>query len=679
MWLFLLHVIVLNGLSSEANVPKGQLPEAVREVFVLNRAQLDAAINAAQPGDHIILADGIYGGGDFTIPQTINGTSGHPIVIRSENMHQAVIRFGSQIAGSHITVWGMVFDGVSVRVFGDHVSFLRNIFENMMSSGAIQIRIDGKDIDLGYNLIRNSRGRGISIGVAAGGRRVRIFRNHFLDFDNNPVNATEPIQVGFGRADMFVSAECIIEYNIFENTVNDNEIISVKSSDNIIRFNTVIDSPGAAFVNRMGNRNLYLANWLENCIGMRGGYADNDYVGNIGVATSSGILIQGGMMNPYDDPPDNVTRGAAWNNRLIANSFPDGTTVIGHDFSDNSFVEPARDIMIEGHVGEVNVRDILPATGGPATINTIIRETVLTQDFDPIPVAVRLQSHEVGPFADLPDFDLIISENLSAQANAGIYANVEQANARGDLYLGHVDASAGEKRVLVRFDSATLPDFAEIVELELGLTILHAIGVSAENPLQIRVHRLNAPWTEGNARATGTAGATPGDGDVTWFHRTFPNIYWNSSGSDFDPTPSAEFALDSDPVVGSRLVLSGSGMFSDLQAWRRDPATNHGWLILVKDAPTGVGLRLANRHGRQPHLGPSLKVDYRLLEPLSWGNISAINAMGDAYDARFLGSINVLNAPWIWSRATNSWLFIPVEPSDLDNGFWIFYPRSPSD
>src|SRR5205814_197341 len=62
---------------------------------------------------------------------------------------------------------------------------------------------------------------------------------------------------GFGLS----SAHTVIEENLFRACAGDPEIVSIKSSDNVIRFNTFRGSAGQ-LVLRHGNRDVVQGNWL---------------------------------------------------------------------------------------------------------------------------------------------------------------------------------------------------------------------------------------------------------------------------------------------------------------------------------------------------------------------------------------------------------------------------------
>ena len=118
------------------------------------------------------------------------------------------------------------------------------------------------------------------IQISGDGQQIvqysRIDHNYFHDVHYNGGNGWESIRAGLSGY-TFSSSHTIIELNLFVNDANDPEIISVKSSDNIVRHNTVRSSAGD-ISQRHGNRNQYYGN----------------YILGDGVAGSAGIRVFGG-------------------------------------------------------------------------------------------------------------------------------------------------------------------------------------------------------------------------------------------------------------------------------------------------------------------------------------------------------------------------------------------------
>ncbi|MFK7889711.1 MAG: chondroitinase-B domain-containing protein, partial [Granulosicoccus sp.] len=58
--------------------------------------------------------------------------------------------------------------------------------------------------------------------------------------------------------------DAIVENNLFDGWNGENELISIKSSRNILRHNCVVAAPAASFNIRSGNNNLITGNWFAN-------------------------------------------------------------------------------------------------------------------------------------------------------------------------------------------------------------------------------------------------------------------------------------------------------------------------------------------------------------------------------------------------------------------------------
>ena len=77
----------------------------------------------------------------------------------------------------------------------------------------------------------------------------------------------EPIRIGLGALSKF-SSKTIIEYNYWYNTgLADSESVSVKSMDNVIRYNVFDNNVGADIVFRNGDNNIAYSNIFVNGAG----------------------------------------------------------------------------------------------------------------------------------------------------------------------------------------------------------------------------------------------------------------------------------------------------------------------------------------------------------------------------------------------------------------------------
>ncbi|MGG1515964.1 polysaccharide lyase 6 family protein [Paenibacillus oryzisoli] len=84
--------------------------------------------------------------------------------------------------------------------------------------------------------------------------------NYFHDIGPRVTNGLEAIRLGLSSVSL-APAYATIQYNLFDGFDGEDEIISVKSSDNTIRYNTVRQSYGG-FVARHGHRNNFYGNFF---------------------------------------------------------------------------------------------------------------------------------------------------------------------------------------------------------------------------------------------------------------------------------------------------------------------------------------------------------------------------------------------------------------------------------
>jgi hypothetical protein len=103
----------------------------------------------------------------------------------------------------------------------------------------------------------------------------------------------ECIRIGNSTLSTFIS-RTIVEYCYFEDTgLGDSETLSVKSRENILRYNTMNNNPDAMFVFRRGDNNVAYGNFFINSGGIRVKEANNIFCYN-NYFEKSGV---GGTMN----------------------------------------------------------------------------------------------------------------------------------------------------------------------------------------------------------------------------------------------------------------------------------------------------------------------------------------------------------------------------------------------
>lgn len=304
----------LVGIGATAAAPahaRGKLVHSVEE--------LRAAIARAVPGTVITVANGTYEG---PIPVTgKRGTRDEPIVVRAESVGGVVLT-GEQsfvLSGSSdVTISGFAFrQRTTLDVPPDcrRIRLTRNDFQLADLEGLhwVMVRADYSTID--RNEFHGKSTLGIYLGIEGPGtdgmaRGVHITRNYFRDHTFPGDNGGEPIRLGVSPRALS-TAGAVVEFNLFERANGDPEAISVKSSGNTIRHNTIRDSLGG-IVLRHGNATRVEGNYLlsgENGIRIYGNdhLIVNNYVERI---SGAGVVLgSGNVRDHYPGEPADSRRG----------------------------------------------------------------------------------------------------------------------------------------------------------------------------------------------------------------------------------------------------------------------------------------------------------------------------------------------------------------------------------
>ncbi|MFF8806126.1 polysaccharide lyase 6 family protein [Streptomyces omiyaensis] len=333
----------LMGAASTA-VPLSALAQgsaaAAGTVTVGSIAALQSAIDGAVAGDRIVLADGSY-----TVPSSgirvtgRNGTTSAPISIVAASRGGAVLNgpVGFVLsASSNITISGFAFrqtTGLAIPADCPRIRLTRNDFKLADTAGLDWVTVRGDDAKVDRNHFHHRTSQGIFLvvdgpGTTAMAQRTHILRNYFADHSYSGANGGEAIRLGVSHRALS-SAAALVEHNLFERCDGDPEAISVKSSGNTIRYNTLRDSKGG-IVLRHGNGTTVDGNHVlggENGVRLYGNdhLVVNNYVSG---TTSRGIVIGSGTTRDHHDGEtteqrrgnDACDRAVIAHNTLVGNS-----------------------------------------------------------------------------------------------------------------------------------------------------------------------------------------------------------------------------------------------------------------------------------------------------------------------------------------------------------------------
>jgi hypothetical protein len=282
--------------------------EGSREVRVSDGRELIDAIAEAQPGSKIVLANGVYSYPDGFQIRGKRGTRDEGFTIEAEQTGEAVFVESASFLiqdCSHVVIRGIRHEGRVSAPGGaefpkhaftihdsDHVRVTRN---HIVMDDATGDEINDNDyvlfsgssqrnrVDHCYFGPKTTIGTFIYIRMGDSGSQVcqytTIDHNHFDRLMGEPSSQYEPVRLGHSDAQNS-SAFTLFEYNLMTDCVADDEFISVKSSDNVIRYNTFRAMFGA-LVLRNGNRTDVYGNfWFGEGRDMAGGITVNDGTGH---------------------------------------------------------------------------------------------------------------------------------------------------------------------------------------------------------------------------------------------------------------------------------------------------------------------------------------------------------------------------------------------------------------
>ncbi|WP_446830295.1 polysaccharide lyase 6 family protein [Candidatus Foliamicus sp.] len=296
------------------------------ETLVRTREEYREALQGAQPGDAIVLANGVWE--DFEILFTGKGRPQQPITLKAETKGQVVLSGQSnlRLAGRHLVVSGLVFkDGYSPTQAV--ISFRRTKGEPAYHSRVTETVIDhfsnperhetdfwvlmfGRNNRFDHNHLVGKGNAGVTMAVRLDGEENQ--RNHHrIDhnyFGPRPIlgsNGGETLRIGTSHYSLSDSLT-VVENNVFDRCNGEVEIISNKSGGNIFRGNLFLESQGTLTL-RHGNNavvedNVFLGNGVPNTGGIRiinkGHQIRNNYLqGLTGRRFGAAFVIMNGVPN----------------------------------------------------------------------------------------------------------------------------------------------------------------------------------------------------------------------------------------------------------------------------------------------------------------------------------------------------------------------------------------------
>lgn len=255
---------------------------SIAGIVVHNPEELRKTVLKAKPGDTIVLKNGAWK--DAALILNGKGTAKNPIVIRPETPGEVVLTGNSylQLAGEYLQVMNLHFkDGFTpnravISFKTDHKNLanhcrvtglvIENYSQPQRLKGDTWVILYGKHNRIDHATFVDKLNSGPVIIVELDDERSqanyhRIDSNYFKGRKRFGSNGAETIRVGVSRYSLTPSRTSI-NHNYFERCNGEVEIISIKSGENKVSYNTFYESEGG-LVLRHGSNNLVEGNFFN--------------------------------------------------------------------------------------------------------------------------------------------------------------------------------------------------------------------------------------------------------------------------------------------------------------------------------------------------------------------------------------------------------------------------------
>lgn len=346
--------------------------------YVTSPMEISNAMNTAQPGDTLIMANGVWTNAAIIFKG--NGADGNPIVLRAERPGYVILNGTStlRISGSYLVTDGLRFvNGYSPS--GAVIEFRSGSYAQhcrITNCAIVDYNPPSKSTDYKwvslygqYNRVdhcyftgKNHAGTTLVVWFPSHPHYHLIDHNYFGYRPPLGENGGETIRVGTSDWSM-EDSYTTVESNFFEHCNGEIEIISNKSCENIYRYNTFVECEGALTL-RHGNRctvagNFFFGNRNDATGGVRIIGEDhkiynNYFCGLYGSSLKSALPI----MNGVPDSP--LNRYFQVKNALVAfNTFVDCryTLILGAG-EDSELTLPPENCTIANNVVLTNYKII---------------------------------------------------------------------------------------------------------------------------------------------------------------------------------------------------------------------------------------------------------------------------------------------------------------------------------
>ena len=266
--------------------------------YLISFYELNNIVSKLKSGDIVVIKDGTYMNQDINISSTAD--SKNRIYIKAENPDKVILsgKFNMIISGSYITLSGFVFenggipDSIQLMGIGNRITNCK-IYLNDSNGPVVSIYNKKNRID--HCIFENFDKEGVWIEVKRNTEMnyALIDHNIFKNRAQGNGNGYETIRIGLS-SNSLTNSRTIVMSNMFENCDGELEIISSKSSENII-YNNIIKNSKGSITLRHGDRTIV---------------SKNKFIQN-GISDTHGIRIMGEDHIIYDNLIKDVNGGSA--------------------------------------------------------------------------------------------------------------------------------------------------------------------------------------------------------------------------------------------------------------------------------------------------------------------------------------------------------------------------------
>lgn len=364
--------------------------------LVSNQIELENAIKSAEPGDNIVLANGVWQ--NLEIYFYAQGKKDNPITLSAETPGKVTLEGQSclKIGGEYLVVDGLYFTNgytpnntvidfrISKNKIANNCRVINTVIEDFNQPNRYDqdhwVELWGRHNKLDQCYIAGKSNQGPTIRVyLSGNEHIRnyhqITNNYFGPRPRKGGPKAETMQIGDSYTSMTPSYVQVAN-NYFEKCNGEVEIISSKSNFNEFRNNIFFECEGS-LVMRHGNYciidgNFFIGNKANEFVGgirviNTGHWITNNYFYNLKADEfRSPLAIMNGIpkspLNRYNQVTDVVIAYNSWINCISPWQFSVGANMNKKDFLPKSEIRSARPerIVIANNVIYNQLADSLP-------------------------------------------------------------------------------------------------------------------------------------------------------------------------------------------------------------------------------------------------------------------------------------------------------------------------------